>query len=54
MMKRFAPKVKLILVDYTREPSYNWVQLLKQFNNVALANDIASFENAVKRALSTA
>jgi uncharacterized protein with von Willebrand factor type A (vWA) domain len=54
MMKRFAPKVKLILVDYTREPSYNWVQLLKQFNNVALVNDVASFEAAVKRALSTA
>ncbi len=53
-LRRFAPRVKLILVDYTREPSYNWVQLLKQFNNVALANDIASFENAVKRALSTA
>jgi uncharacterized protein with von Willebrand factor type A (vWA) domain len=53
MLKRFAPRVKLILVDYTREPSYNWVQLLKQFNNVALANDVASFETAVKRALST-
>jgi uncharacterized protein with von Willebrand factor type A (vWA) domain len=54
VLRRFAPRVKLILVDYTREPSYNWVQLLKQFNNVALVNDVASFENAVKRALSTA
>jgi uncharacterized protein with von Willebrand factor type A (vWA) domain len=53
ILRRFAPRVKLILID-TREPSYNWVQLLKQFNNVALVNDVASFENAVKRALSTA
>jgi uncharacterized protein with von Willebrand factor type A (vWA) domain len=54
VLRRFAPRVKLILVDYYSEPSYNWVQLLKQFNNVALVNDVASFENAVKRALSTA
>jgi len=54
MLRRFAPRVKLILVDYAREPSYNWVQLLKQFNNVMLVNDVASFESAVKRALSTA
>jgi uncharacterized protein with von Willebrand factor type A (vWA) domain len=53
-LKRFAPRVRLILVDYTREPSYNWVQLLKQYNNVMLVNDVASFESAVKRALSTA
>jgi len=53
-LRRFASRTKLILIDYTREPSYNWVQLLKQFNNVALVNDVASFESAVKRALSTA
>jgi uncharacterized protein with von Willebrand factor type A (vWA) domain len=54
MLKRFAPRVKLILIDYSREPNYNWVQLLRQYNNVALVNDVASFESAVKRALSTA
>ena len=54
MLKRFAPRVKLILVDYHSVPNYNWVQLLKQFNNVALVNDVASFETAVKRALTTA
>ncbi len=51
MLRRFAPRVKLILVDYSFEPNYNWVQLLKQYNNVMLVNDVASFENAVKRAL---
>jgi len=54
VLRRFAPRVKLILVDYHSVPNYNWVQLLKQFNNVMLVNDVASFENAVKRALSTA
>jgi uncharacterized protein with von Willebrand factor type A (vWA) domain len=54
MLRRFAPRVKLILVDYAREPSYNWVKLLKQFNNVMLVNDVASFTSAVKRALTTA
>jgi uncharacterized protein with von Willebrand factor type A (vWA) domain len=54
MLKRFAPKVRLILVDYTYEPSYNWVKLLKQYNNVMLTNDVVSFENAVKRALANA
>jgi uncharacterized protein with von Willebrand factor type A (vWA) domain len=54
VLRKFAPRVKLILVDYYSEPNYNWVQLLKQFNNVALVNDVASFESAVKRALSTA
>jgi len=54
MLERFAPRVKLILVDYTYEPDYNWVQLLKQYNNVMLVNDVASFENAVKRALASA
>ncbi|MFP3239967.1 MAG: hypothetical protein RXQ94_02415 [Caldivirga sp.] len=54
MLKRFAPRVKLILVDYSFEPNYNWVKLLKQHNNVMLVNDVASFENAVKRALANA
>ena len=54
MLRRFAPRVKLILVDYYSEPNYNWVKLLKQHNNVTLVNDVASFESAVKRALSTA
>ena len=54
VLRRFAPRVKLILVDYHSVPNYNWVQLLKQFNNVMLVNDVASFETAVKRALSTA
>jgi len=54
MLRRFAPRVKLILVDYSFEPNYNWVQLLKQHNNVMLVNDVASFENAVKRALASA
>jgi uncharacterized protein with von Willebrand factor type A (vWA) domain len=54
MLRRFAPRVKLILVDYTYEPNYNWVKLLKQYNNVTLVNDVASFENAVKRALANA
>jgi len=53
MLRRFAPRVKLILVDYSFEPNYNWVQLLKQYNNVMLVNDVASFENAVKRALAS-
>jgi hypothetical protein len=53
-MVRILPRVKLILVDYTYEPSYNWVKLLKQHNNVMLVNDVASFENAVKRALANA
>jgi len=54
MLRRFAPRVKLILVDYSFEPNYNWVKLLKQHNNVMLVNDVASFENAVKRALANA
>jgi uncharacterized protein with von Willebrand factor type A (vWA) domain len=54
MLRRFAPRVKLILVDYYSEPNYNWVKLLKQFNNVMLVNDAASFKTAVKRALTTA
>jgi len=54
MLERFAPRVKLILVDYSFEPNYNWVKLLKQHNNVILVNDVASFENAVKRALASA
>jgi uncharacterized protein with von Willebrand factor type A (vWA) domain len=54
VLRRFAPRVKLILVDYYSEPNYNWVKLLKQFNNVMLVNDVASFTSAVKRALSTA
>jgi uncharacterized protein with von Willebrand factor type A (vWA) domain len=52
-LRRFVHSVKLILVDYTYEPNYNWVQLLKQHNNVMLVNDVASFENAVKRALAS-
>ncbi|MCI4408397.1 MAG: hypothetical protein JHC26_04850 [Thermofilum sp.] len=45
-----ASNTKLILIPPARA-EFNWVYLLKQYNNVQYANDIATFEKAVKKAL---
>jgi uncharacterized protein with von Willebrand factor type A (vWA) domain len=45
-----ASRTKLVLIPPARE-DYNWVQLLKQYNNVQYARDVALFEKAVKAAL---
>jgi uncharacterized protein with von Willebrand factor type A (vWA) domain len=45
-----ASRTKLVLIPPARE-SYNWVALLKQYNNVSYARDVASFEKAVRSAL---
>jgi uncharacterized protein with von Willebrand factor type A (vWA) domain len=45
-----AKRTKLILIP-PASTSYNWVQLLRQYNNVMYASDVVAFESAAKRAL---
>jgi uncharacterized protein with von Willebrand factor type A (vWA) domain len=45
VMESIAKNIKLILIN-TRA-GYNWVEVLRKFNNVYNVKDVASFENAV-------
>jgi len=49
-----AKRTRLILVPgLASSLEYNWVQLLREHGNVQYARDVAEFEQAVKRVLST-
>jgi uncharacterized protein with von Willebrand factor type A (vWA) domain len=52
-IERYGPKTKLILVPPSEE-RYDWVEALKALGNVAYARDVAEFEEAAKRLLTTA
>jgi hypothetical protein len=52
-IEKYGPKTKLILVPPSEE-GYGWVQALKALGNVAYANDVAEFEEAAKRLLTSA
>jgi uncharacterized protein with von Willebrand factor type A (vWA) domain len=47
-----AKRTKLILIP-PASSSYNWVRLLKECNNVMYARDVAAFESAARKVLSS-
>jgi len=49
VLQSIAKNIKLILIN-TRA-GYNWVEVLKKYNNVYNVRDVASFERAVVSAL---
>jgi len=52
-MEKYGPKTKLILVPPSEE-GYSWVRELKKRGNAAYANNVAEFEEAAKRLLTSA